>query len=97
MAAALALWGGEVAAAPTDNEVMAIIRHACVACHAVDPVHPAFEEPPNGVVLETIEDLADNAPKSLEQVQNRAMPMGGNAAMSEAERALLIRWLEANR
>ena len=80
----------------TDVEALAIVHRHCVACHAVEPTHPAFDKPPNGVKFETIADLKSYAPRIYAQtVQNRAMPLGNQTHMTEEERAALGRWLKA--
>src|SRR6516164_11230386 len=64
-------------AAPTDAEILALVKTHCVRCHATEPTHEAFAKPPQGIVLETIEEIARNAPKIMSQVVvQRAMPLG---------------------
>jgi uncharacterized membrane protein len=80
----------------TDAEALAMVRGHCVACHAAKPAHPAFDKPPNGVTLETIADLRKYASRIYAQtVQNKAMPLGNQTHMTDAERAALGRWLKA--
>ena len=46
--------------------------------------------PPKDVVLETIADLRRNAPGVMAQaVQGKAMPLGNETGMTDAERAAL--------
>ena len=78
----------------TDAEMLAITRRHCVTCHARAPSHPSFDAPPKAVALETIDDLKAWAVKMREQVVlDRNMPVGGD--MTEEERAVLARWVEA--
>ena len=78
-----------------DGDVLAVTRKHCVMCHARAPSHPSFDVPPKQVVLESIEELKAWAPKILEQVVwDRNMPIGNDTGMTEAERALLERWIE---
>jgi len=80
----------------SDAEALAIVHKHCVACHAAKPTHPAFQEAPNNVTLETIADLKKYAQRIYAQtVQNRAMPLGNQTGMTEDERAALGRWLKA--
>lgn len=68
----------------------------CVACHVAKPAHPAFDKPPNGVVLESIADLKKYSARVYAQtVQNKAMPLGNQTHMADDERATLGRWLKA--
>lgn len=80
----------------TDAEALAIVHTHCVACHVAKPAHPAFDKPPNGVVLESIADLKKYSARVYAQtVQNKAMPLGNQTHMADDERATLGRWLKA--
>jgi len=82
--------------AVTDAEALAIVHKHCVACHAAKPTHPAFQQAPNGVMLETIAEMEKYAQRIYAQtVQNKAMPLGNQIGMTEDERAALGRWLKA--
>lgn len=86
------------AAGVGDADVLALVRRHCGACHAAQPTHQAFTETPKGVVLETIADLKKHA-KTIEvqAVEGRAMPLGNETDMTDADRATLGRWLKAQR
>ncbi len=78
-------------------EALAILHKHCVMCHAEKPTHPAFAEAPNNVRLETIADLKQHAKAVyMQTVRNKAMPLGNQTGMTEAERAALGRWIEAH-
>ena len=80
----------------SDADVLAIVHKHCVVCHAEKPAHPAFEQPPKDIALETLAQLKQHARSVYEQtVRNRAMPLGNPAGMTEAERAALGRWVRA--
>jgi uncharacterized membrane protein len=82
-----------VAGEVSDADALAITRAHCVMCHARKPMHPSFDAPPKGVVLETIDELRAWRRKMLEQVVlDRNMPIGDD--MTEEERAALARWIE---
>lgn len=98
--AAAALGGaahGEVpSGVASDAEILALVRAHCVACHAAAPTHEAFAKPPNGVTLETIADISRYRAKILTQVvTNRAMPLGNQTGMTDAERDRLATWIES--
>jgi uncharacterized membrane protein len=102
--AALVLVAAMVLARPAsaddaaDAQVLAISRKHCVPCHARDPAHPAFAKPPREIALETIGELQRHAAGVLEQVvETRAMPLGNETGMTEAERDALARWIAALR
>ena len=85
-------------AAVTDSEVLAITTKHCTSCHARNPAHPAFKDPPKNVSLETLAELRRYAkPIVAQTVQNRAMPLGNQTAMTDEERDKLGRWVEGLR
>jgi uncharacterized membrane protein len=75
-------------------EVQAILERRCASCHAARPVHPAFPEPPNGVVLEAPETIRALATRiRVRAVETRTMPLGNLTGMTDAERATLGAWV----
>ena len=77
-----------------DAQAQAIVFKHCIACHARHPSHPAFREPPKNVALETVPDMRRYAQQIyMQTVQNRAMPLGNQTGMTEAERDALGRWV----
>ena len=83
---------------PTDAEILALVKTHCVRCHATEPTHEAFAKPPQGIVLETIEEIVRNAPKIMSQVVvQRAMPLGNETGMTDAERDRLAAWIEGRK
>jgi|SRR5947207_4592881 len=77
-----------------DSAALAIAKTHCGACHARHPNHPSFAEPPKGVVLETSDDFKRYADLVYAQaVQNRAMPLGNQTAMTDDERMKLGAWV----
>jgi uncharacterized membrane protein len=90
--------GQTAAAPPTDAEILAIVNTHCVRCHATEPTHEAFAKPPADIVLETIEEISRNAPKIMSQVVvQRAMPLGNETGMTDAERDRLAAWIEGRK
>jgi uncharacterized membrane protein len=79
---------GEVAFA----DVKAVLAARCAPCHAAAPTQEGFAQPPKGIVLETPEQIAQNAAKVAETVANRYMPIGNLTHMTDAERALVAAW-----
>ncbi len=83
-------------AAVGDAEVLAISAKHCIMCHAKRPTHESFQEPPKNVTMETVGDIKRYAPLIMAQtVQNKAMPLGNQTAMTESERETLGRWIRA--
>ena len=65
-------------------------------CHAQKPTHESFQEAPKNVMLESVDQLRKYAPLILSQtVQNKAMPLGNQTAMTDEERAKIGAWIAA--
>jgi uncharacterized membrane protein len=80
----------------SDQEVLALSAKHCTSCHARKPTHESFKEAPKNVFLESTADLRKYAPLVLTQtVQNKAMPLGNQTAMTDDERAKLGQWIAA--
>jgi len=80
----------------SDAEVTGLLQKHCVACHAAKPTHESFEEAPNNVRLETLEQLRRFAPLVRKQaVETQAMPLGNESEMTVEERAKFGAWLDA--
>jgi uncharacterized membrane protein len=80
--------GGRV----TFANVQGVLKERCLQCHASQPTQPGFAQPPKGVLLETPEQVAANAPKVAETVGNKYMPIGNLTQMTDDERALIATW-----
>jgi uncharacterized membrane protein len=94
----LAWLPGRAAERPSDAKVLRIVTTHCVPCHAADPAHPAFAKPPAGIVLEGIDQIARYAPRIKAQVvDERAMPLGNETGMTDAERAAVGAWIEGRK
>jgi uncharacterized membrane protein len=73
-------------------KVQAVLKERCVVCHAAQPTQPGFAQPPKGILLETQEQVAANAPKIAETVGNKYMPIGNLTQMTDDERTLIATW-----
>jgi uncharacterized membrane protein len=83
-------------AAVSDADVLALTTKHCTMCHARKPTHESFQEAPKNVTLESIGEIRKHAPLILTQtVQNKAMPLGNQTAMTEDERAKIGAWIAA--
>jgi uncharacterized membrane protein len=79
-----------------DAEVLAMSARHCTSCHAKRPTHESFQEAPKNVTLETIGDIKRYAPLIMSQtVENKAMPLGNQTVMSDAEREKFGQWIRA--
>ncbi|MEP7311217.1 MAG: urate hydroxylase PuuD [Pseudomonadota bacterium] len=74
--------------------IQAIIHSRCVSCHAAAPTQPGFAVAPKGVMLETPEQILVHLPLIQLQVATRVMPVANLTAMTDAERADLLQWIQ---
>ena len=80
----------------SDTEVLALTAKHCTMCHARKPTHESFKEAPKNVMLESTADIRKYAPLIVTQtVQNKAMPLGNQTAMTDDERQQLGQWIAA--
>ena len=71
-----------------------VIDQRCSACHAMQPSDLTFGAAPGGVVFDTPEQISGHAVRIRERaVVTRTMPPGNKTRMTDAERALLGRWI----
>ena len=73
-------------------KVKAVIDARCIGCHAEQPAHAGFLQPPKGIVLETADQIGQNAAKIAETVGNGYMPLANLTQMTDAERELVAAW-----
>lgn len=78
------------------SEVAPIVEQRCAACHADNPSITRFGKPAGGVALETPEQIKAQANRiKARAVQTQGMPVSNLTNMTEAERELLGRWIDA--
>ncbi len=79
--------------AVTLADVRTVIRSRCVTCHSAMPTHLAFPAAPAGVLLDTDQQILDEALRIHQQtVVLKAMPIGNLTEISEDERRLIDAW-----
>ena len=82
------------AAAVSDGAIRTIVDNHCVTCHAAEPSMAGYTAPPQGVRLETLDDVRRYSSQVYAQsVASRAMPLGNMTGMTEEERQDLAAWL----
>jgi uncharacterized membrane protein len=87
--------GGTPARDVSDAEATAIVQQRCAPCHSQNPTQEGYEAAPAGVVLDTRQQIADQADAIREQaVRTEAMPLGNVTAMTAQEREALGAWLD---
>jgi uncharacterized membrane protein len=77
------------------GRIQAIVARRCASCHSVNPVQPGFTAPPNGILLDTPEQILAHATQMRQQIETRAMPLGNLTRITEQERAELLAWIES--
>jgi uncharacterized membrane protein len=85
---------GGSAAAVHFAQVAPVVAARCAPCHSDTPTQPGFSSPPAGVVLETPAQIAARADVIKTLVSSKAMPAGNLTHMTDAERALVVAWVE---
>jgi len=87
--------GGALAGAPAADplRIQLVVEQRCAPCHAEKPTQPGFSAAPNGIVLETLDQVRAHRPEVQQQLALRAMPLGNLTGMTEAERSLVLVWL----
>ena len=78
------------------QQVQAIVAQRCAPCHSNSPKLLGLTSPPNGIVLETLDELRAHLPEIQQQVSLRAMPLGNLTGMTEEERATMLMWIGHN-
>ena len=77
----------------TVEEARAIVQMRCVTCHAAKPSNQAFSAPPNGVMLETPEQMTAWSERIIARVvETQTMPLGNLTGMTDDERTRLGAW-----
>jgi uncharacterized membrane protein len=82
-----------VVAAGELTRVQQIVHVRCAPCHAARPTQAGFSAAPNGVLLETLDQLLVHLTQVQQQLSAHAMPLGNLTAMTEDERATVLMWI----
>jgi uncharacterized membrane protein len=78
----------------TFDQVRAIVGQRCVTCHSPVPTFAGLTQPPAGVVLNTSDNIRQNAQRIYQQVVvTRIMPLGNVTQATEYERAVIAAWV----
>jgi uncharacterized membrane protein len=86
---------GYAAAKPVSfATVNSIIQSRCVSCHAAKPGSSMFLAAPQGIMLETKEQIGAHAERIyLRAVATKTMPLGNLTGITQAERDLVGAWM----
>lgn len=108
-ASVIAIWGllavgrmpaetvaADSSAPATFENVRHVIDRRCAVCHSERPTDLTFGPVPAGVKFDTPQQIMTHAARIRERaVVSRTMPPGNKTRITEAERALLGRWVVA--
>lgn len=76
------------------STVQTIVSQRCLSCHSSSPSDDIFRSPPNGVVLETPDQIKAFAERiKIRAVDSKSMPLGNKTEMTDEEREVLGRWI----
>ena len=79
----------------TFDDARHVIDRRCGACHSVQPSDLTFGAAPAGVMFDTPEQIAARVTRIRERaVVTRTMPPANKTNITDAERALLGRWID---
>ncbi len=71
-----------------------VIDRRCAACHSAEPSDNSFGVAPGGVMFDTPDQILAHVARIRERaVVTRTMPPGNKTNITEAERAILGRWI----
>ncbi len=78
--------------------VKTLMTTHCTMCHEANPSYDGFDAPQAGLELDKDAVIKANAARIYEQVVvAQAMPLGNETGMTEAERALIANWADAQK
>ena len=81
---------------PSLSQVRAVLVERCAVCHSETPVMPGFVAPPVNVKMDTPQQIRALAGRiRIRAVEQRTMPPGNITHVTDEERALLRRWIDA--
>lgn len=84
-----------VATAPV-SQIGGILRQRCASCHSEAPVDDLFTVAPGGVMLDSLAQMQQWAPRIQARVVDAPdMPFLNKTHMTDEERTLVVRWIAA--
>ncbi|MCY4425693.1 MAG: urate hydroxylase PuuD [Halieaceae bacterium] len=82
--------------APAVAQVQRILLERCASCHSGSPTDDAFRVAPGGVVLDTLAQMRQWAPRiQVRSIHSEDMPFLNKTNMTDRERELVARWIDA--
>jgi uncharacterized membrane protein len=79
----------------TYAEARAVVNRRCIECHSEKPANRAFPVAPQGVMLDTADEMKQYAGRiEVTVAVEHTMPIANMTGMTEEERGILGRWVE---
>lgn len=79
---------------PDFTKVNGVIQERCAVCHSATPSSPMFSAAPAGLILDTPQQIQQQAAKIQAQaVASQVMPLGNITQMTQEERNLIGAWI----
>jgi uncharacterized membrane protein len=76
------------------TQVNSVIQERCTVCHSAQPSSPMFSAAPAGLILDTPQQIQQQAAKIQAQaVASQVMPLGNITQMTQDERNLIGAWI----
>lgn len=77
-------------------EVRVIVAQRCAPCHSSRPTNPQFNAAPQGIMLDTPEQMQAQAPRIMTvAVDAQTMPLANATGMTEEERRVVGSWIRS--
>lgn len=84
----------EIPATALAPKAHSIIRERCASCHAAEPTDEVFTIAPGGVMLDTVEQMVQWAPRiKARSIDSHDMPFMNKTGMTDEERAVVAQWI----
>lgn len=75
------------------ESVQAIVSLRCVSCHSATPSDTLFRVAPNGLKLDSPDQIAAASRRIRVRVEGRTMPFNNRTNMTDDERTTVVRWV----
>ncbi|MBH3427679.1 urate hydroxylase PuuD [Pseudomonas alkylphenolica] len=76
------------------DKIHSVIQERCAVCHSAKPTSPLFSAAPAGVMLDTPQQIQQQASRIQAQaVTSQIMPLGNITQMTQQERELIGAWI----
>jgi len=78
----------------SDQKAMTIMQQRCTTCHSQTPTQIGFSQAPNGIVLDTKEQVLKQKALLSKVILNGYMPVANITQMTDLERHQITAWLQ---